>query len=140
MGKKKPKATSAASEMRQGYREKLREIAAKVEKLRGKLENVLQDPEFLQSIRPGLEIILFEIPLKGFSCAVSLRPPRPSWTFTRREKSIMRCLKEGKVDKQIAGALGVSSHTVHACVQKIFDRTGLRSRLLLVQLPLCDLI
>jgi DNA-binding CsgD family transcriptional regulator len=140
MGRKKSKAASAAREKRQGYREELREIAAEVEKFRGRLEKVLQDPEFLQSVRPGLEIVLFELPLTTFSCAVSLRPASPRWTFTKREKSILMGLKEGKGDKQIAGALRISSHTVHASINRLFNKTGLHSRLLLVRLPLCDLM
>jgi len=49
--------------------------------------------------------------------------------LTRREREIMDCLSKGYVDKEIAGALGISTWTVHGHIKNIFEKLGVHSRI-----------
>ena len=49
--------------------------------------------------------------------------------LTRREREIMDCLGKGYVDKEIAGALGISTWTVHGHIKNIFEKLGVHSRI-----------
>ena len=49
--------------------------------------------------------------------------------LTRREKEIMDCLSKGYLDKEIAGALGISTWTVHGHIKNIFAKLGVHSRI-----------
>lgn len=49
--------------------------------------------------------------------------------LTRREREIMDCLSKGYVDKEIAGALGISTWTVHGHIKNIFEKLGVHTRI-----------
>jgi DNA-binding NarL/FixJ family response regulator len=51
---------------------------------------------------------------------------RPS--LTRREQEVLAHLARGLTNRQIAGRLGVSQHTIHRHLGNIFTKTGLSSR------------
>jgi len=48
--------------------------------------------------------------------------------LTRREVEILRLLAQGMSDRQIAGALGISRHTVHGHVTNLLGKLGVESR------------
>ncbi|MDE6272942.1 MAG: LuxR C-terminal-related transcriptional regulator [Muribaculaceae bacterium] len=59
--------------------------------------------------------------LTGEVIPLSFREKR-SLILTRREKEIMKLIKEGKVSKQIADMLGISVHTVNRHRQNIIEK------------------
>jgi DNA-binding CsgD family transcriptional regulator len=52
------------------------------------------------------------------------------------ERAVMRWLREGKSNSEIAQILGKSSRTVGNQVQSIFRKTGINNRVLLARMPL----
>ena len=54
--------------------------------------------------------------------------------LTRRETEILRLVKEGLSNKQIAAHLEISHRTVENILSCVYDKTGIRSRLELQQL------
>ncbi len=53
--------------------------------------------------------------------------------LTMREHQVLRCVFEGLINKQIAARIGVSQSSVKATLQKIFAKTGVRTRSQLVR-------
>jgi LuxR family transcriptional regulator, maltose regulon positive regulatory protein len=49
-------------------------------------------------------------------------------TLTQRQAEILRLVSDGRTDRQIAAALGVSEHTVHRHIANILDRLDLPTR------------
>jgi DNA-binding NarL/FixJ family response regulator len=49
--------------------------------------------------------------------------------LTPRETQILDCLSKGYLDKEIAGALGISAWTVHGHLKNIFAKLGVHSRI-----------
>ena len=58
--------------------------------------------------------------------------PRPEASglgkLTRREHEVLVLMSKGRVDKEIAQALGISAWTVHAHIKNIFERLQVRTR------------
>jgi DNA-binding NarL/FixJ family response regulator len=48
--------------------------------------------------------------------------------LTRREREVLALLSKGRVDKEIAQALGISAWTVHGHIKNIFERLKVRTR------------
>jgi DNA-binding NarL/FixJ family response regulator len=48
--------------------------------------------------------------------------------LTRRERDVLLLLSKGHIDKEIAGALGISVWTVHGYIKSIFSRMHVRTR------------
>jgi DNA-binding NarL/FixJ family response regulator len=48
--------------------------------------------------------------------------------LTRRERDVLGLLSKGRVDKEIAQALGISAWTVHDHIKSIFERLRVRTR------------
>jgi DNA-binding NarL/FixJ family response regulator len=48
--------------------------------------------------------------------------------LTRRESEVLALLSKGRVDKEIAQALGISAWTVHGHIKNIFERLQVRTR------------
>ncbi len=48
--------------------------------------------------------------------------------LTRRQMEVQRLLADGRSNRAIAGALGISEHTVARHVSNIFDKAGVSSR------------
>jgi two-component system nitrate/nitrite response regulator NarL len=53
--------------------------------------------------------------------------------FTPRERQILRGVFRGQTNKEIAAAAGVSEPLVKAVMQQLFEKTGVRTRALLVR-------
>jgi DNA-binding NarL/FixJ family response regulator len=54
-------------------------------------------------------------------------PPMMS-LLTRRMRQILELLVQGKSEKEVASDLGVSPHTVHIHVTRMYSRLGVNSR------------
>ena len=54
--------------------------------------------------------------------------PRPRPSLSPRERDTLEALLTGASEKQIALALGISCHTVHQYVKRIYRAFGVRSR------------
>ena len=48
--------------------------------------------------------------------------------FTRREREVLRLLAGGATDREIAGRLRISKHTVQSHLDRIGEKTGSRRR------------
>jgi DNA-binding NarL/FixJ family response regulator len=71
-----------------------------------------------------------EIVLDGFLKTHAARPggtTPPSPELTPRQKEIVRLLAEGKINKEVADALGIATKTVEAHRAQIMHKLGLRS-------------
>ena len=71
-----------------------------------------------------------EIVLDGFlktSAPRSRASPPPSPELTPRQKEVVRLLAEGKINKEVADALGIATKTVEAHRAQIMHKLGLRS-------------
>lgn len=53
-------------------------------------------------------------------------------TLTQREREILELLSQGHSNKEIAIELGISEFTVRGHLHRVFDKTGVRSRVCLV--------
>lgn len=51
--------------------------------------------------------------------------------LTKRECDIIKLLMEGLSNRQIAKRLFVSTHTIKAILEKIYQKTGIHNRILL---------
>jgi DNA-binding NarL/FixJ family response regulator len=69
---------------------------------------------------------------RGFNASGSARPH----PLTQRERAVLRGVFEGRLNKEIAGDLGVSEGSVKAVLQQLFSKTGVRSRAQLVRIAL----
>ena len=49
-------------------------------------------------------------------------------SLTEREKEVVRCILEGKSNKQIASALSISLRTVEQHLTNIYDKLGVANR------------
>jgi len=63
-------------------------------------------------------------------------PVQPAVDLSSAELAVMRWLREGKSNSEIAQILGKSSRTVGNQVQSIFRKTGINNRVLLARMPL----
>jgi DNA-binding NarL/FixJ family response regulator len=66
---------------------------------------------------------------QAVTLALQTGQPQPISRLTPREKEIMDCLSKGYLDKEIAGALGISAWTVHGHIKNIFEKLGVHSRI-----------
>jgi DNA-binding NarL/FixJ family response regulator len=53
--------------------------------------------------------------------------------LTHREQQVLRCVFEGLINKQIAARIGISQSSVKATLQRLFEKTGVRTRSQLVR-------
>lgn len=60
--------------------------------------------------------------------------PACPWRLTAREAEVAALIARGWSGREIAGALGISLHTVRRHTERIFDKTGVRSRTRLIVL------
>lgn len=67
-------------------------------------------------------------PVAAFAGAFMLRPLDAPARLTRREEEIASYICEGRSNKEIAGALNVSLHTVKTHVRRILEKLSLHSR------------
>jgi DNA-binding NarL/FixJ family response regulator len=56
--------------------------------------------------------------------------------FTDRDRQVLRCVFQGKANKEIAEFLNVSESAVKASLQQLFAKTGVRTRSQLVRVAL----
>ncbi len=56
--------------------------------------------------------------------------------FTDREQQVLSCLFEGLANQEIAASIGVSESSVKATLQRLFSKTGVRTRSQLVRIVL----
>jgi DNA-binding NarL/FixJ family response regulator len=56
--------------------------------------------------------------------------------LSKREMEIVRCVAEGLTNREIAGRLGLSPHTVKNCLFRVFDKLGASSRVELLFMTL----
>ncbi len=68
--------------------------------------------------------------------AVRQRDPSEAPAFSIREKSVLRGVLEGLTNKEIAAELNVSEASVKAALQRLFQKTGVRTRGQLVRAAL----
>lgn len=84
-------------------------------------------PEQVLAAR-GPATILEEIPTGSqVTTTVEISPTYPD-ELTRREVEVLRLVAQGLTNAQIAEALILSPHTVHAHVRSIHSKLGLTSR------------
>lgn len=57
-------------------------------------------------------------------------------TITERERTVLRGVFEGRANKEIAAGLGLSETAVKAVLQRLFAKTGVRTRAQLVRVAL----
>jgi len=48
--------------------------------------------------------------------------------LSRREQDVLRCLEQGRSYKEIGVALGISAHTVHSHIKRIYEKLQSQSR------------
>jgi len=48
--------------------------------------------------------------------------------LSRREKDVLRCLEQGRSYKEIGVELGISAHTVHSHIKRIYEKLQSQSR------------
>jgi two-component system, NarL family, nitrate/nitrite response regulator NarL len=65
-------------------------------------------------------------------------PPAQEMTgaLTQRELQVLRSVFEGLTNKEIAHKTGVSQSSVKATLQRLFEKTGVRSRAQLVRIAI----
>jgi DNA-binding NarL/FixJ family response regulator len=70
--------------------------------------------------------------------STEMGPPPDNRTrpFTEREHQVLSCVFEGLANKEIADRIGVSESSVKATLQKLFSKTGVRTRSQLVRIVL----
>ena len=56
--------------------------------------------------------------------------------LSKRELEVVRCLSEGLTNREIAGRLGLSQHTIKNYLFRVFDKLGVSSRLELLFMTL----
>lgn len=61
-------------------------------------------------------------------------PREPVFTFTERERSLLRLLLEGMSNKEIAAQLGSTESAIKSMLQALFAKTGVRTRTQLVRI------
>ena len=69
---------------------------------------------------------------------IDATPPAPRGSITLRERQILRWVREGKSNQQIAEVLGISPLTVKNHVQKILRKLGAGNRAQAVALALAQ--
>lgn len=55
-------------------------------------------------------------------------PNVSAFSLTKREVQVLRLVADGLTDKEVAGTLGISEHTVHRHVSNVLTKTGQSSR------------
>ena len=58
--------------------------------------------------------------------------------LSKRELEVVRCLAEGLTNREIAGRLGLSQHTIKNYLFRVFDKLGVSNRLELLYLTLAQ--
>ena len=86
----------------------------------------------LYALAPAVHAILRRLQRRAVPAAPSAVAP----SLSEAERAVMRWLREGKSNTEIAQILGKSSRTVGNQVQSIFRKTGLNSRVLLARMPI----
>jgi DNA-binding CsgD family transcriptional regulator len=61
-------------------------------------------------------------------------PAPEGWRLTQRESEVHRLLKEGRTNREIANALGISTHTARTHVSRILAKLYVRSRWQLLEM------
>ncbi|MGB6430967.1 MAG: response regulator transcription factor [Candidatus Acidiferrales bacterium] len=93
----------------------------------------------IQGIRETMQgKVWFEQDLlkRAFQGAVAGRTAAAPAKLTKREREVMSFVFEGLANKQIADRIHVSESAVKACLQQLFDKTGVRTRSQLVRVAL----
>lgn len=62
------------------------------------------------------------------SDSVSLSSGKPEWRFTPTQQRVVMCFLSGLSEKETGADLGISQHTVHNHVRKIYAQVGVHSR------------
>lgn len=62
------------------------------------------------------------------SDSVSLSSGKPEWRFSPTQQRVVLCFLCGLSEKETAADLGISQHTVHNHVRKIYAQVGVNSR------------
>ena len=55
-----------------------------------------------------------------------------SLRFSMRERQVVRCVFAGRTESEIAGHLGLSSHTIHSYLDRLYRKLKVNSRCELV--------
>ena len=105
-------------------------LQAKESGAKGYISKVASEEELLQALKTvlgGGEYIekRMEKTLKNLDSVVS--------AFSRQEKIIFEKILQGKTNKEIAGELFISSHSVENYVSFIYDKAGVKNRAELIQ-------
>lgn len=136
---------------------------AEAEKFRGRfliMTAGLSSAEAIGLIQRGVAgIFLKELPLSDLTAAIRTIAGGGNWLeqrflklildvmrggapvnsqrpFTDRETSVLRYLVEGLSNKEIAERLETTEAAIKACIQRLFDKTGARSRGHLIRITL----
>jgi DNA-binding CsgD family transcriptional regulator len=75
-----------------------------------------RDRMVLELLRPHLDAAFRRL---------AFPPPR----LTRRETEVLRCVRDGDSNTQVARRLGIAEATVEKHLEHVYDRTGARSRI-----------
>lgn len=98
----------------------------------GRSGSAFREPELetVRRLRPALALSL-----ATFADSSSNEPLEPSrGALTRREREIASYLRLGYTNREIAGALGTSAHTVRNQLARLFSKVGVSTRAELVGL------
>jgi len=97
---------------------KSKSVAGLIESIRAAAQGVtLFDERYLRLLLPGWR------PVDGEH-------------FSAREKTVIRCIVKGMTNKEIAEVVGGSETAVKATLQRIFEKSGVRSRGQLIRVAL----
>ncbi|MEO8050968.1 MAG: response regulator transcription factor [Acidobacteriota bacterium] len=72
----------------------------------------------------------------GVSAVAKSAGHTASGHLTPREQKVLRCVFEGRTNKEMAHKLGVSQSSVKATLQYLFDKMGVRTRSQLVRIAI----
>jgi DNA-binding NarL/FixJ family response regulator len=66
--------------------------------------------------------------VRFFHKAAPLPEPAADWNLSEREREVLQLLEKGFLYKEIAGQLGISTHTVDCYLRRIYEKLHVRSR------------
>ena len=94
---------------------------------------------FLKHLPPGQLVAAIHLTMSQANSPVgpAETPPAPQQErLTPRERSVLKGIFEGLMNKEIAARLGISESSVKAAIQQLFVKTGVRTRSQLVRIAL----
>lgn len=76
----------------------------------------------------------------GMLSEVAWRTIAESLSLSQRQVEILRGVFDGRKEAAIADDLGISPHTVHTHIERIYHKLGINGRLMLVQFIIAEFL